>query len=846
MSHQPSIQLEEGWALIVEKGFKPLEACLDGGKEYRSTFKAGDWVNIYTTVYGMCTQRHPQSYAEELYHRVGLAMSSYLVRTALPAVQNLHGQFMLEELYKRWQNHYVMVRWVKKIFDYLDRFHVKRAEKLPLQALGTSCFLKEVFQQVKKDVRVAVLEMIQKEREGFYVDRCLLRNVVFIYVEMSGGELDVYVEELEKPLLEATAQFYSVQAAKWTESCSFPEFLAKAEQSIESEVARRVAYLHAHTEELLLRTCETEILVAHEMTMLEKENSGLVALLEQNKRDDLSRLYRLYSNITVVDGLQPIAAIFRKHIEKDGFALVSEQRSKIHEEEEAAAASGKAATTSSKDKSADKDVASMDVDGGEKGAAVASDRSEFIMKLLTLHEQYNDLVVKCFADSATFQKAMKEAFEAFLNLQIGKTSSAELFANYCDSLLNTGGVGAKMAEEEVEEQLEKIVRLFSFLTEKDVFQEFARKQLAKRLLLERSHSDDAERSLIAKLKLRCGSHYTSKLEGMITDMTLSRDIQAGFCKWMADKAAGREPVVAKPTEPPGVKPAVDKSKASEEAKTKDEKPASSAPMDTSGGMGSSDLGSTSNTVTIEGVDVSMRVLTTGHWPTYKEDKLNLPRELEKAITVFKEYYETRTSQRVLRWVHSLGKCTMDATAFVGNAKVPRVELQLSTHQACIMLLFNDVDELSFGKIRESLGADDLDLIKQFVMSLCKKYPLLIRKSKGKDIRDDEIFALNTKYKPVKRRMLLPTPSAKVNQEEKEATHQSVVEDRKHSIEAAIVRVMKQKKTLDHQSLVVEVSKLLMPIFHPEPKQIKNRIEDLIQREYIKRDDENTGKYEYLA
>jgi len=86
----------------------------------------------------------------------------------------------------------------------------------------------------------------------------------------------------------------------------------------------------------------------------------------------------------------------------------------------------------------------------------------------------------------------------------------------------------------------------------------------------------------------------------------------------------------------------------------------------------------------------------------------------------------------------------------------------------------------------------------------------------------------------------------VSEEEKEASHTNVVEDRKHSIEAAIVRVMKQAKALEHQTLVVEVSKMLMPLFRPEPKQIKNRIEDLIAREYLKRDDESSNRYEYLA
>jgi cullin 1 len=61
-----------------------------------------------------------------------------------------------------------------------------------------------------------------------------------------------------------------------------------------------------------------------------------------------------------------------------------------------------------------------------------------------------------------------------------------------------------------------------------LFSDFYRKQLAKRLLLGRSASDEAERSLIGKLKLKCGAQYTSKFEGMITDMTLAADNSNAF------------------------------------------------------------------------------------------------------------------------------------------------------------------------------------------------------------------------------------------------------------------------------------------------------------------------------
>lgn len=67
-----------------------------------------------------------------------------------------------------------------------------------------------------------------------------------------------------------------------------------------------------------------------------------------------------------------------------------------------------------------------------------------------------------------------------------------------------------------------MVRIFGYLSDKDIFAEFYKKQLAKRLLLARSSSDEAERSMIAKLKLRCGAQFTSKLEGAMAALQVSQ------------------------------------------------------------------------------------------------------------------------------------------------------------------------------------------------------------------------------------------------------------------------------------------------------------------------------------
>lgn len=809
-----TIEIEDGWSIIETRGFQPLAAILDDGGDYRRRHGAqgpNEWSEIYTTVYKMCIQKPPRAYAPDLYEKVQDTLKKHLKENALPALANLQGEQMLQEIGRRWSNHKLMVKWVTRTFSYIDRYYVKRHEKRNLETTGYSCFKDEVFNEISANLRAAALEMMQKERDGETIDRSLLKNVLGIFAEMGMGKLDVYTREWEEPFLEATAQFYKRTSAQWAAEESFPSFMEKADKCIAEELERASQYLNPQTQDRLLKVCEKEILVDHQPTMLNKTNSGLVALLQNNKRDDLQRLCRLYRRVP--NGLPPIGAILKQHIQKEGMELVREQRSRI---EVAKEAETKAKEEAAKQPGAT--PAAQNRAGTAAYAAALGNKPDFIQSLLTLHDRYDDVVVNCFDHQPVFIKAMKDAFERFVNEQVGDVSTAQMFANYCDSLLNSTGIGSKMSENEVEQQLEKLVKLFTYLSEKDVFQEFCRKQLAKRLLHDKSHSDDAERFLIGKLKAGVGIHATSKLEGMITDIQTSKDTQNHFVEWHKNEL--QEPA----------------------------DPLSSA--------------SSPGLVRCDGIDFAVRVLTTGHWPSYTETKVILPPKLQACTNLFNQYYAFKTSQRVLRWLHGLGKATIETEMF---AKSGKLELLVSTHQLCVLVLFNEKTQLTYGDILDNILVKQAegntnssgnetndpsggeDAIKAALVSMMsKKCPLLIKDPKGREFNRTNTFRLNTTFKTNRRKLTIPTPTARITEAEKTAVHETVVEDRRHAIEAAIVRVMKQRKTLDHQMLLMEVSRLCDPVFKAEPRQIKNRVEELINREFLAREEGSTSMYKYLA
>lgn len=81
-------------------------------------------------------------------------------------------------------------------------------------------------------------------------------------------------------------------------------------------------------------------------------------------------------------------------------------------------------------------------------------------------------------------------------------------------------------------------------------------------------------------------------------------------------------------------------------------------------------------------------------------------------------------------------------------------------------------------------------------------------------------------------------------EEVQSTHEEVFRDREYQVDAVIVRTMKSRKRLSHAMLMSELLSQLK--FPAQTADLKKRIESLIERDYLERDEEDSSYYNYLA
>ena len=142
--------------------------------------------------------------------------------------------------------------------------------------------------------------------------------------------------------------------------------------------------------------------------------------------------------------------------------------------------------------------------------------------------------------------------------------------------------------------------------------------------------------------------------------------------------------------------------------------------------------------------------------------------------------------------------------------------------------------------------DDIELQRTLQSLACARFQVLRKTPKGKDVNKDDVFSINSSFTHPKYRIKINQIQAKETKFENKETHQQVAADRQYETQAAIVRIMKGRKTISHAELVAEVLSQTKSRGALDPADIKKNIEKLITKEYMERDDEQKNVYHYVA
>ncbi|KAG0037030.1 Cullin-3 [Podila clonocystis] len=608
------------------------------------------------------------------------------------------GVELLKAIQRVWMHHITCMKMIKDILVHLDKNYVPQTRLPTIYDMGLYIFRDSIIRSsthpIQAHLQLVLLNQITQERKGDVIDRGAVKASTDMLLEMkeNNGTEAVYITDFEVLFVETSREFYRLESEDLVRRFDPPDYMKKVENRLDEEKLRCNHYLTARTEPKIRLIVEQEMIAKHLKTIMEMENWGLKQLLINHRLEDLDRMYRLFSRVP--DGANEL---------QNGVAAY------INECGKASNAGVKASTQESQEK------------GAVPGVTVAL---RWVQEVLDLKDKFDKVLALSFAKDKSFETAINAAFERFINLNI---KAPEFMSLFIDNKLKKEFKGK--SDDEVDTILNKMTTLFRFLSDKDVFERYYKQHLSTRLLLGKSISDEVERGMITKLKIECGYQFTSKLEGMFTDMRLLPDTMSSF-KDFLDHA-------------------------------------------------------------IEG-NVDLRA-------------------------------------------------TFDSK---------KHELNVSTMAAVVLLVFNNIpanESVSYTAIREETKLPDEHLKRTLQSVACGKFKILIKEPKSREIEDTDQFTFNAGFSEKLTRIKIQTVASKVETvAELKETKEKVDDARNHMAEAAIVRVMKNRKQLDHNNLVAEVVAQLQVRFNPSPTMIKRRIEALIEREYLERAPGDRKLYNYMA
>nr|XP_027201075.1 cullin-4A-like [Dermatophagoides pteronyssinus] len=638
---------------------------------------------LYQEVQNLCSHKMSSIIYQRLRSLIEIYVKNSVFQYVEPINENITFLKMLEKCWNAYCDQMIMIRC---IFLYLDRTYVLQNSQISsIWDMGLEIFRENMTNNnvVKMKLQDFLLDLITRERNGEKIDCILIKNILRMLIDLS-----IYIDLFESKFLKQTQQLYQIESERNISIMGISEYLSYIEKRLNEENERLLSYLDHSTSKKLIPIVEKELIQNHLDKLF---NMNFEHLIDEHQLDFLRLAFNLSSRVP--DGSNKLCNQFNQYIKTKGKAIVS-------------------SSTLEHDKN-------------------------MVQELLNFKDRIDEIVCKCYSNSTKFINSVKEAFECFINQRANKP--AELIAKFVDLKLRAGN--KECGDEELERLLDKVMVLFRFIHGKDIFEAFYKKDLAKRLLIGKSASVDAEKSMLLKLKQECGSAFTSKLEGMFKDMELSRELIPSFKQHLH------------------------------------------------------------NLMPDASIDMTVFILTTGYWPTYQPMDILMPPELLKYEETFKEFYISKHLGRKLQWQRNLGHCVLRAN-FLKGAK--ELQVSFFQAIVLLLFNDNNIDELSLEQIRTKTMIEDSELRRTLQSLACGKARVITKIPKGRDIIDNDRFIFNSEFINKLFRIKINQIQLKETPEENETTQERVFQDRQYQIDAAVVRIMKTRKKLPHNLLISEI------------------------------------------
>lgn len=774
---------ERGWPPI-ERAIVKLQRSMSsddvvgGEREEKacSLFDPTEKTMLYTGCFILCTQ-HSHDFSKELYVKHTEMFTKYYgadgvdsVRTAIRS-QMSNDEYFLKEVLRCWKNHSMMNQWAQKVFMYIDRFYV-RAQKLPtLLENGLRVFERLIYDTFRDNIISALISLIDRERTHMIaVDIEMVKELMQMFVDINPS---AYTTDLEDPLVEATREYYHRVSAAWAQEHTSAGYLNMV-VCAEAELTRTrfSATMEARNAEVFNEEC---LALRLEMIVGNGKEGECMNLLKNDDGSGLNRMWRMIRRLSQPDGIELMASTLMTYVQELGDALVTQWTEVL--------AANAATSNTNKRPSVKSDGTVDDV--------------SYVRDMITLYNRFDSLVTIHLQSHHTFKNSLNNAFVSIVNRSVGNHTVANILSVRADRMLRIGSASAnELSEGEVDALMNDVIVLLNFVRDKDLYAEVYRRQLSKRLLESKSIGDEPERAMIAKMKLKYGTNFTNKMEGMLNDMSVGTSHQKEF-----------------------------------------------------------DAHCAANSM-LQGISMCVNVLTVGHWPTTKYfANIRMPPAMEACIKAFGSFYKQKAESRRIAWQFFHGNVSLKGRFGDGTRTY---EIHVTTMQAIVLMHFaNATDTPKTMTDVQTLTNIPEEVVKRVLHSLaCGKFRLLTRTAGNEDeetankgIKRTDIFAFNNSFTSQMRKIRIPMASlddihsAPNNDDAK--LQNDMDKSRSLAIDAAIVRVMKIRKQLGHQQLISEVLSQLS-FFRPEMKVIKKCIEALIERDYLERDPAAPAMYKYLA